>query len=129
MVPPKVSLLKLTQTAAVKKLYEEKHMIQDMLVPVSSLEAALKLFHDSVQVMIKPNIHANHLTHILLCLQVYPIWLCPFKLPKNPGMLNNETGTNEIFVDIGLYGVPKVLSYHAQKTTRKLEAFVRDCKG
>jgi len=31
-VPPKVSFLKLTQTEALRKLYEEQHVIQDMLV-------------------------------------------------------------------------------------------------
>ena len=31
-VPPKVSFLKLTQTEALQKMYEEQHVIQDMLV-------------------------------------------------------------------------------------------------
>jgi delta24-sterol reductase len=44
MVPPKVSLLKLTQPAAVKKLYEEKHMIQDMLVPMNKLKESIHVF-------------------------------------------------------------------------------------
>lgn len=52
MVPPKVSFLKLTQPAAVKKLYEANHMIQDMLVPLSHLKEALKLFDKETRVRI-----------------------------------------------------------------------------
>lgn len=45
MVPPKVSLLKLTQTEAIKKLYENNHVIQDMLVPMSKFKESISLFH------------------------------------------------------------------------------------
>ena len=38
LVPPKVSLLKLTQGKTLKRLYEEHHMIQDMLVPIGELD-------------------------------------------------------------------------------------------
>ncbi len=50
MVPPKVSLLKLTQTKAVAKLYENNHIIQDMLVPVTSLKDSIKEFDKEVGV-------------------------------------------------------------------------------
>jgi delta24-sterol reductase len=50
LVPPKVSLLKLTQGEAVKELYEKNHFIQDMLVPLPSLGEALDCFHKEVQV-------------------------------------------------------------------------------
>ena len=50
MVPPKVSLLKLTQGKTVKQLYEENHFIQDMLVPISYLSKALQMFDDEVKV-------------------------------------------------------------------------------
>ena len=49
-MPPKVSFLKLTQTKAVKKLYETKHIIQDMLIPIEKLEDAIMLFHKEVEV-------------------------------------------------------------------------------
>ena len=32
MMPPRISLLKLTQTEALRKMYEEHHVVQDMLV-------------------------------------------------------------------------------------------------
>lgn len=50
MVPPKVSLLKLTQGETVKELYENNHFIQDMLVPLSSLKDSLKCFEKEVKV-------------------------------------------------------------------------------
>ena len=50
MVPPKVSLLKLTQGQAIKELYEKNHFIQDMLVPMTSLSSALKCFEKEVKV-------------------------------------------------------------------------------
>ena len=50
MVPPKVSLLKLTQGDTVKELYENNHFIQDMLVPMSTLSDALLCFEKEVKV-------------------------------------------------------------------------------
>ena len=45
-VPPKVSFLKLTQTEALRKMYEEQHVIQDMLVPISDMSESLDVFHE-----------------------------------------------------------------------------------
>ena len=52
MVPPKVSLLKLTQGEAVKTLYENNHFIQDMLVPINRLKESLQCFEKEVKVII-----------------------------------------------------------------------------
>jgi len=117
LIPPKVSLLKLTQGKTLKKLYEEHHMIQDMLVPISQLKGSLECFHQEVE--------------------IYPVWLCPFKLPNNPGMLKTqmhkgENGSREnetMFVDVGVYGVPRNPAFETVSTTRKIESFVRDVKG
>ena len=49
-VPPKISLLKLTQGEATKQLYEKYQIIQDMLVPMKDLGDALKVFHDEIEV-------------------------------------------------------------------------------
>ena len=51
-VPPKISLLKLTQGETTKKLYEKYQIIQDMLVPMKDLGDALKLFHNEIEVII-----------------------------------------------------------------------------
>jgi len=109
LVPPKVSLLKLTQGKTLKRLYETKHMIQDMLIPLSELRASIELFQREVE--------------------IYPIWLCPFRLPANPGMLTSPTNREEMFVDVGVYGVPKNERFDAEKTTRKIEEFVRNVSG
>jgi len=109
MVPPKVSLLKLTQGEVVKELYENNHFIQDMLVPLSTLKEAMHCFEKEVQ--------------------IYPIWLCPFKLPADPGMLRPLNNKEAMFVDIGTYGVPKVDNFHPAETTRRIEKFVRDVEG
>lgn len=61
--------------------------------------------------------------------QIYPVWLCPFKLPKEPGMLRSPSGKQELYVDIGTYGVPKVSNFHPVETTRRVESFVRNVKG
>ncbi len=47
-----------------------------MLVPIGDLGKALKCFDDEVA--------------------IYPIWLCPFKLPNNPGMLKTVSGNEEM---------------------------------
>jgi len=112
LIPPKVSLLKLTQGKTLKKLYEEHHMIQDMLVPIADLKASLECFHQEVE--------------------IYPIWLCPFKLPNNPGMLRTHYQDGEMekmLVDVGVYGVPQKSSFETVSTTRRVESFVRNVQG
>ena len=74
-MPPKVSLLKLTQGKTLRRLYETQHMIQvlimtslllptvfiqDLLVPLNKLATAIQVFDKE--------------------LDLYPLWLCPFKL-------------------------------------------------
>lgn len=108
-VPPKVSFLKLTQTETVKKLYEENHIIQDMLIPIEELANAVNLFDETVR--------------------VYPLWLCPFKLPANPGMVHSPTKGDSMFVDVGVYGVPSVSNFNPITTTRLIEEFVRKVRG
>nr|XP_022915592.1 delta(24)-sterol reductase-like [Onthophagus taurus] len=109
IVPPKVSLLKLTQSDAIKKLYENNHVIQDMLVPIGHLKQSIQVFDSTFK--------------------VYPLWLCPFNLPADPGMVHSYTRKDEMYVDIGVYGVPKVNDFHPVKSTRKIEKFVSDVKG
>ncbi|XP_065347913.1 delta(24)-sterol reductase-like isoform X1 [Cloeon dipterum] len=108
LMPPKISFLKLTQTDAVKRLYENNHIIQDMLVPITNLKESLQMFNKETK--------------------VYPIWLCPFKLPADPGMLCAPK--ERMFVDIGVYGVPDPsVNFKPMETTRKIEEFVQKCEG
>lgn len=50
MVPPKISLLKLTQGETLRKLYEQHHVVQDMLVPMKCLAQALHTFQNDIHV-------------------------------------------------------------------------------
>ncbi|XP_045473479.1 delta(24)-sterol reductase-like [Harmonia axyridis] len=109
LVPPKISLLKLTQSETTKELYENNHIIQDMLIPLSFLNESISFFEKQVG--------------------VYPLWVCPFKLPNNPGFLHPTKSNFEMYVDIGIYGVPKVNNFKPRETTRKIEKFVTERNG
>ncbi|MEQ2219537.1 Delta(24)-sterol reductase, partial [Xenoophorus captivus] len=109
MVPPKISLLKLTQGETIRRLYEQHHVVQDMLVPMKHLQAAITRFHQEIN--------------------VYPLWLCPFLLPPGRGMVHPKGQQEELYVDIGAYGEPKVKHFEARASTRQLEKFVREVHG
>ncbi|XP_028159708.1 delta(24)-sterol reductase-like isoform X2 [Ostrinia furnacalis] len=109
LMPPEVALLKLTQPEAVTKLYNKAHVIQDMLVPIECLEKAVMKFHEEIE--------------------VYPIWLCPFKVFNDPGQLRVKSGDWQMFVDIGVYGVPKAKGYETVPSTRRIESFVSEHSG
>ncbi|KAK6314002.1 hypothetical protein J4Q44_G00154610 [Coregonus suidteri] len=109
MVPPKISLLKLTQGETIRQLYEQHHVVQDMLVPMKHIQTAIARFHQ--------NIH------------VYPLWLCPFVLPPGRGMVHPKGEEAELYVDIGAYGEPRVKHFKAKASCRQLEQFVREVHG
>lgn len=111
-MPIKVSLLKLTQPEVVKKLYEETQVIQDMLVPTSKMADCIREFTKRVN--------------------IYPLWLCPFTLCNDGGMVHPADGLDvDMYVDIGVYGTVKVKrgEFHAERTTRQLEDAVVAAKG
>lgn len=60
---------------------------------------------------------------------MYPLWLCPFKLPNNPGMVHPKVDHEVMYVDIGAYGAPKTANYNNVETTRRLEDFVMKSDG
>lgn len=108
-VPPKVSLLKLTQWETTKRLYENHQVIQDMLIPFEKLDEALDVFHTE--------------------LNLYPLWLCPFMLFNNPGFIHAKGNADEMYVDIGAYGAPKAPDFKAVPATKAIEAYVRKVNG
>ena len=59
-VPPKIALIKRTQTEEIRQLYEKYHVVQDVLVPLDKLGDAFECID----------------THF----EVYPLWLCPMKV-------------------------------------------------
>ncbi|ESN93679.1 hypothetical protein HELRODRAFT_88371 [Helobdella robusta] len=104
MVPPKVSFLKLTQNKSIKDLYEKHQIIQDMLLPITTLPQALEFFQKE--------------------LEIYPLWLCPFILFDGSGFVHPKTKEDQLYVDIGAYGAPKIKNYNSYEALRKLEKFV-----
>ena len=114
-VPPNIPLMKSTQTPAMKKMWREQFMVQDMLLPMTKLRDTMK--------------------HIDRNISVYPIWLCPHLVVNHAagGMLRTTTAfktePKEMFVDIGVYGVPQRQPFHHVKETRALEALVREYEG
>ena len=43
-MPPQIALLKITSPQIILDLYENKHVVQDMLVPISNLKESLECF-------------------------------------------------------------------------------------
>jgi len=126
--PPKIALLKLTTTEALNKLYTEKHVVQDMLIPIKNLSESLHLFHQEFE--------------------LYPLWLCPMRIPdqRKKIVLSHLEGDekqqseivngfvkplddDEMFIDIGAYGNPKPRDWNSKESLRRVEKFVRDVKG
>jgi len=113
--PPHVKLLKKTQTETIRRLYEQHHVIQDMLIPMGALADAINTFHDEIE--------------------VYPLWLCPMALlPSGDSgfmkpVVQDGQVVERMFVDVGAYGVPMVSNFEARGTLRRLESFVRRVKG
>jgi len=123
LVPPKVSFLKLTQTDGMQRAYEELHVAQDMLLPMSSLGEHLEVFDK--------------------LLGIYPLWLCPHKHyatgnrsflrdPPTPDA-KDESGPYQMYVDIGAYGFPRAVRdkkpFEMTPTMRALEKYVLERDG
>ena len=82
---------------------------KDMLVPIADLKASIELFHREViyhQSLLLPTYKPSYiwfwsffvtLSDFILKVAIYPIWLCPFKLPAHPGMLKPHT--NKVTLD------------------------------
>jgi delta24-sterol reductase len=116
-MPPNISMLKRCQTEEIRRLYELFHVVQDMLVPVSALS-------ESIDVMERD-------------FDVYPAWICPMRIfPEDSGFLKPTSSGEEMFVDVGIYGVPGVGSgrpgktdFVAKPSSRRVEDFVRSVEG
>ena len=92
MVPPKISLLKLTQGDTIKEMYEKYQIIQDMLIPFDKLSDALDVFHQELQVKktyakINIDIVVSSNSHEILLHNLYDCY-CNFS------KCNNETSCN-----------------------------------
>lgn len=57
------------------------------------------------------------------------MWLCPYKLTPEPGFVHSRTNKEDMYVDVGVYGTPKVKNFEPVKSTREMEDYVQSIKG
>jgi Delta24-sterol reductase len=116
MMAPQISLMKYFETETTRRLREKFNVAQDMLMPMSKLKDSLNHFHE----------HWGLET----------LWLCPmavYEQPNGLGFLHphkKPDGTiDEMFVDIGAYGVGKVPGFDGNQVLQECEKFVIENKG
>lgn len=117
MMPPKIAFLRLTQGERLKRYYDEKHVIQDALVPIQHLEETMATF-DRI-------------------FEAYPVWLCPMRVFRHrPGGFINpgpRAGDSEMYVDVAVVAVPGAVfrgeDYNALDATRHMEQFLLEHRG
>ncbi|GIV34828.1 MAG: hypothetical protein KatS3mg031_2363 [Chitinophagales bacterium] len=115
-VPPKIPLLKYTQTETTARLRDRYHIVQDMLIPIFYLADALQYFQSHFD--------------------LYPLWLCPMAIydnEKHIGFLHPfkkpDAQIDELYVDIGAYGAPRKAGFDASVELPRLEQFVLQHSG
>ena len=115
-LPPRIELLKYTETETTRRLREKHHVVQDMLMPMALLKESLTYFDDHFD--------------------LYPLWLSPMAIFDNPdhtGMVHPylaPSGQKDpMYVDIGAYGTPKKKDFDGRKELPRLEQFVIEHSG
>lgn len=118
---PKISLMKLTYTKALRREAMFKRVTQDIIVPLSDMNESLDFMHSRFS--------------------IYPMWICPVRLfnhHENEGFLYNppasaETNHSAMYVDIGVYGIPQAVveekPWDMIAVSRELEAFTLSKQG
>jgi len=111
--PINFQLAKLVLPQAFYEMYfVTNHMLQDFIIPLWGLETSLDFIHTNFE--------------------IYPIWLCPCKIFKRPGMIQSKGPEPELYVDVGIYGTmrgAKADAYDPERSTRLVEAFAREHDG
>ncbi len=115
-LPPRIELLKYTETETTRRLREKFHVVQDMLVPIRYLKESILYFDE----------------HFSL----YPLWLSPMAIKDNgkrPGFIHpfttEEGVVDEMYVDIGAYGTPRKNGFDNEVALPLLEKFVIEHRG
>ncbi|HLH32196.1 MAG TPA: FAD-binding oxidoreductase, partial [Terriglobia bacterium] len=117
MMPPKISFLRLTQGERIKRYYDQKHVIQDALVPIEYLQKTLETF-DGI-------------------FEGYPTWLCPMRVfKKTPrGFMNPAPDAidSEMYVDVAVVSVPAAVlrgeNYNALVGVAQMEKYLLEHRG
>ncbi|MDD5035661.1 MAG: FAD-binding protein [Methylococcaceae bacterium] len=115
-LPPRIELLKYTETETTRRLREKYHVIQDMLMPIRFLKQSIDYFDRYFR--------------------LYPLWLSPMAIKDNGGCggfvqpLKAEDGAvDELYVDIGAYGTPGKPDFDNAVALPLLERFVIEHRG
>ncbi|MEX1000681.1 MAG: FAD-binding oxidoreductase [Crocinitomicaceae bacterium] len=115
-MPPQLSLMKYFETETTRRLREKHSVTQDMLVPIEKLKASLDHFHEYFN--------------------LYPLWLCPMAIYDHEnelGMIHPykkpDGSKDEMFVDIGAYGIGNIEEFDGNEALKKCEKFVVENDG
>ena len=113
LMPPKVSLMRLTQTERVRKYRDERNVVQDALVPIRLLREGIEMFHREFE--------------------CYPLWICGHRAMRSEprGMIGPSLPerNEEMFVDIGAWQVPRFVkrkeAWNGRDAVRRMESWLR----
>lgn len=115
-LPPRIELLKYTETEMTRRLREKFHVVQDMLMPIRYLKQSIDYFDEHFR--------------------LYPLWLSPMAIRDNGGRLGfvhpfrtDEGAVDELYVDIGAYGTPVKKDFDNAVALPLLERFVIEHGG
>ncbi|TDJ09522.1 MAG: FAD-binding oxidoreductase [Deltaproteobacteria bacterium] len=117
LMPPKVAFLKLTQGEKIKQYYEDMHVIQECLVPMTKLTKTIE-FCDSN-------------------FDCYPVWLCPHKVlnttPQGTLSPEDKSGPSQMFVDVGIWYAPRAVlrgePFNVRQATKNFEQYLIENHG
>jgi delta24-sterol reductase len=116
MGAPKISMMKLSMTRRLRQQAFDNRVAQDILVPMDSLLESLRFS--------------------IPRFEIFPMWICPVRLfdhGAHEGFLRNPpAGSSEMYVDVGIYGIPPAVergTWNGTSTLRELEAFCRQRRG
>ncbi len=111
------AFLKLTRSETIRAYYENKHVCQEVLMPIADLEDSVEFFHGNFE--------------------GYPLWLCPHRLHRTEpqGLLKPDEGVEdyEMFVDIGAWYAPGPVlrgeAYDSRRAVRTMQDYVIAHRG
>jgi delta24-sterol reductase len=115
-LPPRIALLKVTETETTRRLRERLHVIQDILMPMASLKRSIEYLDD----------HYG----------IYPLWLSPMAIFENEQRLGfvhpltlPDGARDELYVDVGVYGSSYKAGFDNRSALPLLENFVIENHG
>lgn len=117
LMPPSIAFLKGTQPKHIREHYQDMHIAQDYLVPISEMKAGIEVSHELYD--------------------IYPLWHCPhavFKTEPQGAIRAPSDGSEcEMYVDIGIWYSPgpwiRGEFFDGRAATRKFEQWLRDNRG